>query len=711
MGAPVIPFLIEALGDDQVLGRLVITETLISLGEDAITGLTAIIKSENKQLHREARAMLSLLKKREKTQKDAAGQNTDAPSGDTGISRHEDIKARLARIRESLEGADEITRQNAADLLAQLGQPAVPDLIRLAGDKNPDVKIAALHALGRVKSADALPVLIPLLSDPDPDIRRTVTESLGCIRDSSVIPRLIERFRDQNAAVRFEAVCALAGMGNFAVHPVLEAAENREPEIRAAALETLGKFPDPVILYPLVKGLSDTDAHVRQTAAKVLGSLVKRPDSGVIDILTKIQSEGDIPTRLSSLDALIGTDDIRALDLLNLLTHDDNERIRTKAQDILSLKENGTHRDSPNSSGVQNDGDISRWIHDLADSSPDVRNAAAASLQTCGREVVIPLLTAFSRSPPETGSAIIRVLDAMGGTAADELEQALEHDDTGVRNSAARILGKIHSTKSVPALGHALYAEPDPKTRVIIAESLGFLGDRRCAKALIDVLSDPSRDVVIAAIMSLGLLQSELAVQPLIRQLDKPDEDIVIAAADSIREIGEPARPALVALLRTGDHTRKAIAANILECLKLVPLDPVERAYFLIGKERWYDFEEIGEAALGPLAETLGDKNVHIRLGAVNALAKIGGTGTILPLITALNDPSPIVRLRAENALVNVGIPVVDPLGQALSRNEIRDPSGAMHILQRIGQHSRETPKENPPEQEPPEDTEEKPEE
>ncbi|MCK9579788.1 MAG: HEAT repeat domain-containing protein [Methanoregula sp.] len=696
MGPEIIPLLLRALDDDQVLGRLVITEALISMGEPAIAGLAEILTGDDIQLQDAARNVLALIKKREQPQNGQNGYNKNLVSGNAGTELSEDAKNSLARIRKSLAGADDCAKINAVALLERLGQHSAADLISLARENNAEVKVAALRALGRIKSKNALPVLIPLLADPSPELRRTVTESLGNIRDASAIPHLIRCFLDQSAAVRSSAIRALSGMGNFALRPVLEATDDKEPQIRSAALETLGKFPDPVVLHPLVKGLADPEAGVRLTAAKVLGSLVKRPDSPVIEILTKIHMEGDFLTRLASLDALAVTDDHRALDLLDLLTHDENEQIRNKAQELILRKLNGAQEKllTRENAGIPDEQDIYRCIQDLEDKNQDVRKRADDTLRGFGEAAVIPLLTAYPLSGPEVQEVILLILEGMARSIAGELERALEHDEVLVRKSAAHILWKIPDPRSVQILGHGLYAASDPKTRQVIAQSLGLLGDRRGTKALIDVLGDPSRDVIIAAIRSLGMLGDELAIRPLIRQLKNSDEDIVLAATGGLRHIGEQARPDLVSVLCNGDHACKAIAAEILEDLNCVPLDPVERAYFLIGKERWYDFEEIGDPALGPLIGTLNDANVHIRLGAVTAIAKIGGAGAIRPLIAALNDPSPIVRHRAENSLVNIGTPIVEPLLTARDLGDIQFPSTARHILHKIEKIQQDPPPE-----------------
>jgi HEAT repeat protein len=685
MGQAAFPAIIEALVDDQVLGRLVITEALISMGEPAIAGLTGILRGDDTRLYYEARNILDLLQQRENDQPGQPGGDRYRPAISTRSP--DETKRLLTQTRESLSGADENARMNAVSSFEELGHTAAGDLISLAGDDNPLVKTAAFAALGRMRSPAALPALLPLLEDSSPETRKNVVEVLGTIRDTRVLPSLVRCFRDPSAAVRTRAIAALAGMGNLAVHTVLEAADDDRPEVRTAAFETLGKLPDPVVLHPLVKGLADPDVQVRLAAAKVLGSLIKRPDSPVMDILNRILSEGEPVARLSSLDALAVTDDLRALDLLSLAVQDDDEQIRNRATVILSRKEAGTRgTGAGENGGSPGETECSRFIQLLSDPELEICGRAQAELRLRGRPAAKPLLDALTGADPGVQALMVSLLEEMGSAILDDLAGALEKAAPPVRPYAAALLGKLADSRSVSVLGHALYTEPDAGTRQVIADALGHLGDPRAVKSLVDILGDPSTGVSLAAIRSLGQLRDERAIRPLIQQLNNDDEEIVCAAADALIRIGEPARAELVSLLCEGDHPRKAIAAGILEALHCIPRDPVEYAHFLIGKEEWYAFEAAGPAAIGPLAGLLGDHLLHIRIGAVVALSKIGGTGAIRPLITALNDPSPIVWQRAKNSLVCIGMPVLEPLEGALAQGEIRFPSVAEDILHRIRQ-------------------------
>lgn len=78
---------------------------------------------------------------------------------------------------------------------------------------------------------------------------------------------------------RIEAVQALAGTGDPDAVPILIAAlHDRDPQVRAEAVESLGDFPGDVDLGALQPALKDQDATVRFEALTVLG-LMDTPEA------------------------------------------------------------------------------------------------------------------------------------------------------------------------------------------------------------------------------------------------------------------------------------------------------------------------------------------------------------------------------------------------------------------------------------------------
>ena len=64
------------------------------------------------------------------------------------------------------------TRRQAIDkLAAQPPSDAVPGLLSAIEDEAPEVRVAAVHALGRFQEEGVVPALIGLLRDPEAQVR------------------------------------------------------------------------------------------------------------------------------------------------------------------------------------------------------------------------------------------------------------------------------------------------------------------------------------------------------------------------------------------------------------------------------------------------------------------------------------------------------------------------------------------------------------
>jgi HEAT repeat protein len=103
------------------------------------------------------------------------------------------------------------------------------------------------------------------------------------------------------------------------------------------------------------------------------------------------------------------------------------------------------------------------------------------------------------------------------------LIQELQHASADVRRSSAIALRKTRHPDAVEHLCAAL-ADPAPSVRIVVAESLGAIGDIRAVEFLVARLSDDNREVRRAVAYALGHLGSEPAQEVLRRNLSSEDE-------------------------------------------------------------------------------------------------------------------------------------------------------------------------------------------
>jgi len=525
-----------------------------------------------------------------------------------------------------------------------------------------------------------------MLSDNESGIRQAAVAALGNIRDPAAIPPLAGCFADPAPEVRTAASRALAGMGAAALAPVIGATEDTRAPVRIAALETLGQMRGAFVLRSLIRSLGDDDEQVRQVVSKILVRLAQDPHLPVFDVLTDIMAQADTNIRFYALEAIAGMHDLRALDLIYLASYDPEESIRNKAQEILSHMDEATVTLLEAAPEVPASTDeIARLIAALAGNDEKDRRAAAEKLLLIGKPAVAPLISSIRDANDRTFASICSILENMEESITAELTGALASEAPAVRLAAVALLNRAGDRRTVPALDNALISEPEAGIRKAIADALGNLRDSQGIMPLVSVLNDRDPAVRLTAIRSLGRIHERRVIIHLIRQLDDEDEEIIWTVAEALQMQGADARDPLTRALREGSHHSRAMAASVLEYMDMVPEDPVDKAYYLVGKEHWYEASSIGTDALAPLMEAASDGHTHIRLGAVNAIGRVGSTGAVLPLVTALNDDSPLVRKRAEIALVTIGQPSVAILRNSLESGSARFPDTTSAIIRKIG--------------------------
>ena len=188
------------------------------------------------------------------------------------------------------------SQDKQADELAQIGAPAVPDLIRALNHRNKQVRFAAAQTLGDIgaPAEAAVPALVQTLEQKNSKIYKdpslplefhwAVTMALGKIGGSGV-PVLIQLLEDKTGKIR--------------VHPhgVLELG------IRAHAAFALGMIDEPSkeVVEILINALSDKDTQVRRGAARAFRH---KSEKKAIPALIKAIKDRDKEVRFYATSAL-----------------------------------------------------------------------------------------------------------------------------------------------------------------------------------------------------------------------------------------------------------------------------------------------------------------------------------------------------------------------------------------------------------------------
>jgi len=180
-------------------------------------------------------------------------ESEDAPVANAAVRALGSVNADvvLEPLRRALSAPDADRRAASADALARWGRAPAVALLRwtAAADGDPDVVRAAIAGLNRIGN---------LASPAAPQAIAAIAEVAG------------------DPARRAEAIAALSRITASAIPAVGNCLAARDPHVRRAVVEALGRLSHPTASAYVRSALEDADAAVRQAAVSVLAGLGTR---------------------------------------------------------------------------------------------------------------------------------------------------------------------------------------------------------------------------------------------------------------------------------------------------------------------------------------------------------------------------------------------------------------------------------------------------
>ena len=538
-------------------------------------------------------------------------------------------QAGIETLIQKLRSADDWTtrRQAALALGRQGGRDGFDALAAALGDRDADVRQAAVLSLARLRDPRAIELLCRpmLLEDPTPEIRwATVTAlgQLGSLRNANEVSRalddpdwvvrnqallaisdFIRRVPDSvdgeqiKALIRLLAIPddevhglvveALARRSTLGLDEMVDALKLKSAVVRAGVAEALGQSQDPRAVEPLVDATRDSVAAVRRRAAEGLGRL---GDVAAVEALVVLLGDSDAATGQAAVRALIRIGEPAVSALCTALEHPLAKHHRRAV--ILTL------------GGIRDRRAVIPLLNSLSSTYYVVRRAAQAALSAYGDSIVDDLIAMVENSEVPIESL---------------LRELHEQQNKRLRLRAVRALGEIKNAAAIKPL-RKLMQERDREVIGATQEALskiglaawgrygavivlGATGSRRAVPALIEALGDHSEYVRTEAARALGKLGDAGAVDGLLRALES-DEDARVR------------HEAAVALRAPWARGPRATAA---------------------------------------FQQALSDASWEVRAEAARALGRIDDESSVEPLLGALEDASYTVMTSAENALANLG--------------------------------------------------------
>ncbi len=250
-------------------------------------------------------------------------------------------RLRYERSHQSV-GARELTDRQAARLVRRVGKrprtewgkwrrvtalqrlegahhPAVPRLVgSVLDDSDHTIAAAAIRTLGDIGDDWAIDLLVDALRRGNGQRSRVAAE----LERLAPAPgaKLIALLRDWNPVVRFWGATLLRPYPDLAEATLIDLTWDPDPNVRAAAVETLGTRSGPAVGAALLARLDDSEWFVRVHAARAAGHVV---GADAAPTITRHLAEERWWVRTAAKDALRGMGADAVPSLLAILMHED----------------------------------------------------------------------------------------------------------------------------------------------------------------------------------------------------------------------------------------------------------------------------------------------------------------------------------------------------------------------------------------------------
>jgi len=211
-------------------------------------------------------------------------------------------------------------RTRALQRLEQAHHPAVSRLIRsVLDDPDPMIAAAAIRTLGDVGDDWAIDLLLDALRRGHGQRSRLAAEleRLAPAPGSRLLPLL----RDWSPSVRFWGATLLRPYPELGESTLIELTWDSDPNVRAAAVETLGARGGKAVGTVLAARLDDNEWFVRVHAARAAGRVV---GADAAPTITRLLADEQWWVRTAAKDALRGMGADAIPSLLSILAHEDS---------------------------------------------------------------------------------------------------------------------------------------------------------------------------------------------------------------------------------------------------------------------------------------------------------------------------------------------------------------------------------------------------
>lgn len=706
------------------------------------------------------------------------------------------IPVLILLLKDEHENVKTVAIESLGDLYAT---DAVEPVVKAMGDEHPHVRRASAYALGKIRDKGTLPVLVRHFADPDenvrtecaesvakmgnvalpflenlvshnhPDVRIAALKALGGISDPSGIPFATKALNDPEYVVRVRAMDSLVQISGFMFNFLMN--EIQRVSIQGTKMEKLGmlsvlsRLQDLKIVPVVKKFLSDDDEEVRRNATEILEvyrkSEVKKEKDRIreysretADLLKRKLSLKEID---SLLDRLISADDSATMEILgkklsqeeindlvkglaakkgdtskilgNKLSQDEIDELihrsayvsnknttkllgkKLNQDEIDDLIKRASSESEENAAKdikkqlTQNEIDdliqkelalkkkvameVSMLIVGLKSSDPAAESASSKKIIKIGDAAVEPLLGFMNNAEPDLREKIAELLVRLGKPGVRGMIRTLNYGKTDMRIVIAKTILRSGDEEAVNAVYDRIKSEKNPEVKkALILAFARDSKDKRIPDALQSALSDKNPEVKILAVRLLSKIRDERAIAPLVSVLNYTEDELAVLASDSLAGYGKAAQPVILKELKgNGSDLFRERIAGLIDRMQIKLTDKRDIAWYFAAKGNWIELEKSGADAVEPLSQILGNPYSDKRVAALETLIKIGGKDALPPLSKAVFDIDEEISLTARKGITDMGEEAIPALTEIASKEKDQGRQRELESIAReIGQ-------------------------
>ncbi|MDV6234101.1 HEAT repeat domain-containing protein [Leptospira ellisii] len=425
-------------------------------------------------------------------------------------------------------------------ILLGCGGPPRPDLLPVSEDKkeipleqileesvsqNPQIKAQAILELANRNHRPSLNLVRNALkTDSNPAVRGTAAIALGTFKDLSSVSEIVKLF-DANSGV--------------------------SPDI---VMESLARMESPSAAYAILPFLQSSDSTLRLIAVDTLVRIdAKSSGNKILNLAQKNQDPEFAKTYAMALGKL----KVKSAESYLIRLANTTEPSPTLAATYLALGRISSRNGVPILvRGLGSDFD--KGSENCMSALIEIRDLSAVA-------AVIPILKHNNRDIRFRASNVLSEIPS--SVTGPGVLKVLEENLPDSIAPASLVLGKIRFTSARLPIEQRLSDSKLPD-REIIAQSLGYLGDKKSVPVLISVLKESSGEGRYGAAWSLGALQALDAFDDLSIASRSSDPKLASIAVEALGSLGsQKALPVLAEIAEKNPNS----ASVVLPAISAIP--------------------------------------------------------------------------------------------------------------------------------------------